>query len=130
MKRDCPSAGITMSQANSNSEPGTGSALRRPLASGSPRRVSTNLTAGGAAVALDDLDGLRQPVEPNAFDLGVIVLEGEGRHFLFGAAVEQVDFFGAQTPGGVGGVDGGVAAADDHHAPAHLEIVARSCSAR
>ena len=45
VRRDWPRAGITMSQATSNSLSGIGSGMRRPLASGSPRRVRTNLTA-------------------------------------------------------------------------------------
>ena len=36
--------GMTMSQGTTKSEPGIGSALRRPVASGGPRRVRTNRT--------------------------------------------------------------------------------------
>ena len=77
---------------------------------------------GGAAVLFDDGDGLRHPVEADAFHFGVIVLEGEGGHFLFAAAVEEVHVLGAEAHGGVGGIDGGVAAADHDDAAAGLKI--------
>ena len=55
-------------------------------------------------------------------DLGVVVFEFKGRHFVFGAAIEEMDLFRAQSPRGVGRVDGGVPAADHDHAPADREI--------
>ena len=36
-----------------------------------------------------------------------------GRHLFARAAIDDVDLLGAETDGGAGGVDGGVAAADD-----------------
>src|SRR5262249_21231623 len=76
----------------------------------------------GAAVFLEDAGGLGEPVEADAFDLRVIVLEGEGRHLFFRASVEDVDVRRAHADGGVGGVDGGVAGADDDHGFAYLKI--------
>ena len=77
---------------------------------------------GGASIFFDDGDGLRHPMEADAFHLGVIVLELEGGHFGFAAAVDEVDIFRSQAKGGVGGVDGGVAAADDDDGAAGSKV--------
>ena len=42
--------------------------------------------------------------------------ECECRHFLSLSPIKQVNMFGAQPFGGIGGVDGGIAAADHDHA--------------
>ncbi len=47
-----------------------------------------------------------------------------GGHGLAAAAVDHRDLFGAQPQGGPGGVDGRVAAADDHHVFAHRDRAA------
>ena len=52
---------------------------------------------------------------------GEFVFVIESGHFVFRAAINQMDLFCAQPMRGGGGVDGGVAAADDHYAAAHAD---------
>ena len=66
-----------------------------------------------------DGGGLDVPEEFDAFVFGVVVLEGEGGHLLGAAAIEHHDLLGAEPDGCDGGVDGGVAGADDGGAAGH-----------
>jgi hypothetical protein len=67
------------------------------------------------------MDGhrLREPMEAYAFLLGQVVFELKGGHLRFAAAIEHVHLLRAQPQGRGSCVDGRVAAADHHHAPAH-----------
>ncbi len=69
------------------------------------------------------------PDEVHSFKPGVFVFEVEGGNMLLFAAIEDVDFFGAESFGCVGGVDGGVACSDDDYCSAP-SVGRRSCSWR
>src|SRR5262249_3062933 len=75
-----------------------------------------------APVAPHDFDRLREPMKLHTFETRVVVLEGEGRHFLLGAAIEQVYLGGPQSHSRVGRVDRRVAAPDHHNRTARLKI--------
>ena len=111
-----------MSQAISIFAAGNGFGDAAAFGIGCAELGAEEFDGGGASVFFDDLDGLRHPMEADAFHLGVIVFELEGGHFVFTAAVEEVDVFRAQAKGGVGGVDGGVASADDDDGAAGSKV--------
>ena len=59
--------------------------------------------------------GCGQDLNVHLFVLGCVDFFGVGRHFLARTAIEDGDLVHAQAERGPGRVDGGVAAADDHH---------------
>ena len=72
--------------------------------------------------ALDRLDG-RQPLHHHAFLQRLLDLEIVRRHLLARAAVDDDGLAGAEPLGGARDVDGGVAAAVDHHAAAQQRLL-------
>ena len=68
---------------------------------------------------------MRPPAELDAFFAGLVVFESEGGHVLLIAAVKDFHGLSAEAASGAGGVNRGIACADDHGGAAHVEIVAR-----
>jgi hypothetical protein len=66
---------------------------------------------------------VRQPLDHHAFLQRLLDLEVVRRHLLARAAVDDDGLGGAQPLGGARHVDGGVAAAVDHHAAAEHRLL-------
>ena len=128
-----PIATTTRSQSNSYSLPGTGNG---PAAAGLVRLAELHADAAHAAHAalavVEDLDRGGQPVELDAFLLGVMHLLDARRASARRAAVDAVDLLGAEPEADAHGVHRGVAGADDRDAPAERQrrVVSRRPSRR
>src|SRR5690625_88757 len=79
--------------------------------------------SGHLAVFTEDGDRLAQETELDAFVLHEGVLEVVGGHLAVGAAVDDGYPFGTEPFGDRGGIDGGVAGADDRDVPAERDVV-------
>ena len=113
-----PTAMMAVSAARVNSEPATGTGAGRPPASGSPRAVFRAKKPLNPAIAQKaHRQGEVMELDPLPLRRGD--LRCQGRHEVRGAPVEEMDFPGAQPQGGAGGIQRGVAAADDRHPGPH-----------
>ena len=107
--------GMTMSHGIVNSLPGIGSGLRRPLASGGPRRVRwKTMPVTLPSFVGHHLDRRGEELEAHALEAGLVLLLLVDHHLLRAAAVDDGAGLGAEAQGGARRVHGRVAAADDH----------------
>ena len=118
-------AGMTVSALISNSLPSMGTGARRPVASGSPRRLRMNLTARILPLLVaEDLDRADQELHAHAFALGLAQLLLVDDELGAGAAVGDGHVLGAVAEARARAVHRGVAAADDDHVLADRERLA------
>ena len=118
-----PMAEMAKSQGSWYSEPATGTGLRRPLASASPSSMRMQVRALSRPFSCDQLGRGREQDQFHSLFQGGVDLHGVGRHLVARAAVQDRHLVGAQPPGGAGGVEGGVAAADHHDLAVDLGLL-------
>jgi len=95
--------------------------LRRTTSA--PHLETLQIQSADGAVPVLDRDGCDQPFESHPAGLCELDFVLVGRHVSGGAPVGDDDPLGAEPGGSVGGVDGGVAAADDNDTAADLALV-------
>ena len=85
----CATAAIIVSAAITNSEPGTGTGRRLPLASGSPSSMRWQRTGGYPAVRRLHRHRGGEELQPDPLALGLRDLPVVRRHLLAGTAIEH-----------------------------------------
>ena len=115
---------MMLSAVSTNGAMSVGTGLRLPLASGSPSSICWQTNP---STPLDPLALHRsgQIEELDAFFLGLLDLPDVGRHLVPRPAVDHLHLLRAQPHRGAGRVHGGVAAAQDQHGVADVDLLAQ-----
>ena len=95
------------------------------MASGGPSSVRTHSRPVTTPFAPSTRTGCVCHKKDDGVLLGELIFVGEGGHFRFAAAVDQIDGFGAEAARGGDHVDGGVPRADAGDAAADFDFVKR-----
>ena len=108
-----PIATTTMSQAISNSEPGSAAGGGGRSVGLAELHLVQRRPVTQRCVVAEDLERRGEELEPDALLLGVVDLLGPGRQLVAAAAVDDRGLGRAEPAGGPDGVHRHVAAADD-----------------